>query len=295
MHKGNNITPFRKKGIPIEQKVQVVVDTTSYLTREYAEEHNVNVVPLSYQFEGSLHQEGAPGSFDGFFTRLKNGKDFPRTSQPPVTAFSEVYEAALQGGKEVIAILISSLVSGTYQSASIAADSLSTDKDKVHVIDSKSGAAGVYFLVEKVREYCAASLPVARIVENIRKDITRLRFIIAVPNLEYLARGGRLSTAAAILGNVLHLCPVIGMLNGKLEVLERARGFERAVKKMITHLPEKVEKLAICHAMAPELAAELRDRLAPSYPNNAIELREIGPVMGAHFGPGAIGICCLSE
>lgn len=270
-------------------KIQIITDSTAYFTKEEAEKRNIDVVPLSVNFEGEVITEGFPGEFEQFFEKLKTSQEFPTTSQPSTDAFIKVFERALSDGKEVIAIVISSKLSGTYDNACMAASMLSTDK--ITIIDSETSVSNLRFLVEIAWELAQEGKSRQEIVEIIMREKEKAGIRLTVDNLEYLKRGGRLTGAQAFVGAMLNIKPIISLMEGKLIPVEKVRGKKKAIKSMMDSIPDNVKKISVCHVLNMEEAEELKEILQEKYPNASISVDELGPVVGSHLGPKAIGIC----
>lgn len=270
-------------------KIQIITDSTAYFTKEEAEKRNIDVVPLSVNFEGEVITEGFPGEFEQFFEKLKTSQEFPTTSQPSTDAFIKFFERALSDGKEVIAIVISSKLSGTYDNACMAASMLSTDK--ITIIDSETSVSNFRFLVEIAWELAQEGKSRQEIVEIIMREKEKAGIRLTVDNLEYLKRGGRLTGAQAFVGTMLNIKPIISLMEGKLIPVEKVREKKKAIKSMMDSIPDNVKKISVCHVLDMEEAEELKEILQEKYPNASISVDELGPVVGSHLGPKAIGIC----
>ncbi|SHJ35960.1 EDD domain protein, DegV family [Geosporobacter subterraneus DSM 17957] len=270
-------------------KIQIVTDSTAYIPKEYAQEHNIEIVPLSVNFSGEINDEGFPGEFEEFFQKLKTSSVFPTTSQPSIQAFSSAYEKAIQEGKEIITIVISEKLSGTFNSASVAAQM--TAPDKITVVDSETSASNLRLLVEKAHTWAEDGKCRDEIVEMLEQEKKRMGINITVDTLEYLRKGGRLSSTQAFIGSVLNIRPIIGLVEGKLVPIGKARGKSKAVEMMIANIPAEVKQISICHTLNEEEANELKKIMEEKFRNAWITVDELGPVIGAHLGPKAIGIC----
>ena len=269
--------------------IQIVTDSTAYIPKVYAQEHSIEIVPLSVNFSGETKDEGFPGEFEAFFQKLKTSSDFPTTSQPSIQAFSSVYEKAVNEGKEVIAIVISEKLSGTFNSASVAAEMVAPGK--ITVVDSETSASNLRLLVEKAHTWAQSGKNKTEIVEMLQQEKKRMGINITVDTLEYLKKGGRLSSTQAFIGSVLNIRPIIGLVEGKLVPIGKARGKSKAVEMMIANIPAEVKQISVCHTINEDEANELKKIMEERFRNAWITVDELGPVIGAHLGPKAIGIC----
>jgi DegV family protein with EDD domain len=270
-------------------RVKIVTDSTSYITEEYLKANEITSVPLSVIFQGASSNEGYPGDFEGFFEKLKDSQDFPTTSQPSIQAFYDVFKPAVDNGMEVIAIVLSSKLSGTYNSAMAAAQMCETDK--ITVIDSETCGPSLKFLVEQANQLSMDGKSSNEITQIINKEKKNTGINITVGTLEYLKRGGRLSSTQAFIGTLLNIKPIIAVIDGKLEPIDKVRGKSKAIEAMISNIPQNVKRISICQIQNIEEAEEVRDILKAKFPNAEVSLSELGPVVGAHLGPKALGVC----
>lgn len=268
--------------------IKIVTDSTAYLDRGFAQKHDIEVVPLSIHFEGEATNEGFPGEFDTFFERLSKSKDFPTTSQPPAGAFKAVYEEALSKGQEVIVLTISSKLSGTYNSAVTAASMV--EEGKISVIDSLTTAANLKTLIEMALNLIAQSKNRLEIVAELEAQKRSTGIRLTVGTLEYLKKGGRLSNTEALIGSLLNIKPIIALHDGKLEPVGKVRGRKKAIEKLVEGIPPKAKVINVAQIDALDEALELKQQLHLRFKGAEIAICELGPVVGAHLGPKALGI-----
>ncbi|EOD01394.1 DegV family protein [Caldisalinibacter kiritimatiensis] len=269
--------------------IKIITDSTAYIEKEYAENNGIGIVPLSINFEGNTNKEGFPGEFKDFYNKLVATKDFPTTSQPAIGEFVKVFEEEVKKGNEVIAILISEKLSGTYNTAVTAANMVAPEK--ISVIDSETTVSNLRLLVQQANELAKEGKMRKEILNIINEQKKKSGINLTVETLEYLKRGGRLSGKQALVGNVLNIKPIIALIDGKLESISKVRGKKRAIKKMISNIPEVVESISVCHILNKEEAEKIKNKLKEKFPNAKISIDEIGPVIGSHLGPKALGIC----
>lgn len=270
-------------------RIQIVTDSTAYFSREEAQRLRIRVVPLSVTFSGVTKDEGFPGEFQDFYRQLETSDDFPTTSQPSISAFSEVFEEAIAEGKEIITIVISKELSGTYNSASAAAAEIAPDK--ITVIDSETTVANLKSLVKQAHEMAEKGKSRKEIVEAIEKQKKRMHVNLTVSTLEYLRRGGRLTMAQAAIGNILNVKPIIGLINGRLQPITKVRGSSKAYQYLVDKVPDDSVEISILHVLNSEVAEQLQMKLKEKFPHIPVTIEEIGPVIGSHLGPGAVGVC----
>lgn len=271
------------------RKIQIVTDSTAYFKKEDSNEKNINIVPLSVHFCGSVNKEGFAGEFKDFFDKLENTNEFPTTSQPAVGDFVEAYKKALELGEEIVTIVISSELSGTYNSARLAADIVASDK--ITVIDSKTSAGNLKLLVEIAVQLSEQGLSGKEIEREIIKQRENMNINLTVDTLEYLKRGGRLSNTTAFLGTLLNIKPVIGLVDGRLVPVGKERGKKKAMEAIISMVPENVKRISIAHVQNISEAQQYKIELEKRFSNAITTIDELGPVIGSHIGPKAIGLC----
>lgn len=273
------------------KKIKIITDTTSYITKEFANNNHLSIVQLNYTFDDIIiKKEGFPGEFNEFFEKLERTKLFPTTSQPSAGDFLVEFEKAFREGyDEIIAILLSSKVSGTYNSGVLAKNML--EDKRITIIDSIQAASNLRFLVEDALNMVKAGNTREEIVECLENKKNNMEVYLTVGTLEYLRRGGRLSGLQSTIGEVLNIKPIIQLKDGELKLLERVRGKNKAINTIIEKVPENVERIGICHILNEEEASKIKKSLESKFPKAIVTIDELGPVVGCHLGPATIGIC----
>jgi DegV family protein with EDD domain len=273
--------------------VRIVTDSTADLTKEQQQAAGITVVPLNVHFGDQVFRDHVDLTADEFFGRLKASAQLPRTSQPSVGVFEEAYRTLQQSGDEIVSVHLSSKVSGTYNSALMAAKAV--DEHAIEVVDSLSTSMALGFMALEGARLARAGRDRATIAERLRALVTKARVICVVDTLTYLERGGRIGKARALLGSLLNVKPILQLKDGEVVPVGRARGRPQALNKLVELLERDghVSQLAIMHGAAQADAEQLRERVAASYPGLDILLTEIGAVLGTHTGPGVIGFTYL--
>jgi DegV family protein with EDD domain len=269
--------------------VKIITDSTSYLEKDYIEKENITVVPLHYIFDEQEYREGFPGEFGEFYRKLENTKFFPTTSQPAAGDFFDAYNEAFKEHDEVIAIVLSSKISGTYASA-VLADGMLEDK-KVTIVDSHASAAALRYLVEDAVEMSKEGLNAAAIASELNERKKKLDILVTPETLEYLSRGGRMSSLQSSIGNLLNIKPIIRLVDGELKLAEKARGRNKALAKIIKMVKDDVKRISVCHIMNLEEAKVMAEDLKNQYPDAVVTIDELGPVIGSHLGPKTLALC----
>jgi DegV family protein with EDD domain len=270
-------------------KIQIVTDSTAYLTKDEIKEYNIKVVPLIVHFQGQDDYEGLPGEFEEFFDKLKKSEDFPSTSQPSAGAFAKIFQDAVDQGQEVVAILMSSKLSGTYNSAILGADIV--DSDKITVIDSETAVANLKHMVIQAQKMALQGKGRQEIVDYVEGQKTKMGIYLTVETLNYLKKGGRLSSTQAFMGSILNVKPILKLEDGVIKPVGKVRGKKKAIEMMLENVPEAAKTIYIPHIFNEQEAGEVKEILQERLPNARIELTELGPVIGAHLGPKAMGVC----
>lgn len=274
--------------------LRIVIDSTTDILPHQAARLGVEVIPLQVTFEdGEIFRDGLDLTPDEFYTKLAACNKLPLTSQPSPELFMNAFEAAQQAGDEVIAILLSSKVSGTYQSAKIAADTVGYNK--VHVVDGTSATLGNQLLVHLALQLRRQGLAAADILPILEKEKHKVRILAVVDDLKYFRKGGRLSGAEAFAGSLLGIKPVICVKNGEVSLAGKARGMPGAYVALFKMIEQEggldAAKEYIVGYTAHRRAAEPIVRYTTANLGlNAPQVCHIGTVIGTHAGPGAAGI-----
>jgi DegV family protein with EDD domain len=274
--------------------VRIVTDSTADLTPEQQQAAGITVVPLNVHFGDQVFRDHMDLSTDEFFRRLKASPQLPRTSQPSVGAFEEAYRALREGGDEIVSVHLSSRVSGTYNSALMAAQSVG--KEAIDVVDSLSTSMALGFMALEGAKLARAGRDRPAVAQRLRELVPKARVTCVVDTLTYLERGGRIGKARALLGSLLNVKPILQLKDGEVVPVGRARGRAQALNRLVELLERdgKLSQLAIMHGAARADAEQLRDRVASSYPSLDILVTETGAVLGTHTGPGVIGFTYLA-
>lgn len=272
--------------------VAIVTDSTADLPSDLTEVLGLRVVPMSVSFGEADFISRITISDEEFYARLPEATELPSTSQPAPAWFEEAYgDAADDGHREVVSIHVSAELSGTCDLARrVGADAEPT----VHVVDSRQVGGGLALQVltaHRVATEGGSSGDIIAAADAVRE---RTASFSVVDTLEYMKKGGRLTGAQAIVGSVLRVKPLLHIVDGRVEVRERTRTWSRALDRLATLVAEHLEgapaHVIVTHALAPDRAADLWDRL-----EREVDIQErleavIGPVVGTHTGPGALSI-----
>ena len=274
--------------------VAIVTDSTADLPPELTASRSITVVPLTLNFDGKSLLDGVDIRPDEFYRRLPSVTTHPTTSQPSVGRFAEAYSSLLADHDAVVSIHISEKLSGTYSSARQAAEM--TDPKRVRVVDSEKVSMSLG-LITLVASSMASGGAEAETIEAKVLDMRQhVQTYFSVATLEFLRRGGRIGRANALLGSVLQVKPVLCIRDGLVTPLERVRTFERALTRVIELARELDHGKGVCvivgHADAEADAERVARELKPIA--DTLMIQPLGPVVGAHAGPGVVGVGCYS-
>ena len=278
-------------------RIALVTDSTASLPPEVAEEHGIIVVPLQVVIGGTSYDEGVEGGAtpETVAAALREWKPVS-TSRPTPAAMLEVYEkAAATGATAIVSIHVSSELSGTYESAQLAAKVAPVP---VTTVDSRTLGMATGFAVLSAADVLAAGGTAEEAAETARRQTASSTSLFYVDTLEYLRRGGRIGAAAALLGSALSVKPLLTLENGRVGMLEKVRTAGRALSRLeelaVAAAGDVAIDVAVAHLANPEraelLAEHLRRRLATNLADREVVVGEVGAVIGAHVGPGMVAV-----
>src|SRR6266511_5515665 len=280
-------------------KVALVTDSTTYMPPELVKKYNISVAPQLLIWGDQTYKDGVDIESREFFTRLKTAKVMPTTSQVTVISFQEIFQDLVDKGFEVLALLVSSRLSGTIQSAMQARDLMSLARDKVHVVDSQSVAMALGFQALAVARAIESGASLNEAIALAEKSYEYTGVFFAVDTLEFLHRGGRIGGAQRFIGSALNMKPILAIQDGRVEGIDRIRTKNKAQERVLELTIEKVAgrtpvRLATLHANAPEEAKALLSRAEQAL--NPVEsiFTEVSPTVGTHAGPGTVGLAFMA-
>lgn len=277
------------------QKVAIVTDSTAYLPPEVQERFRIPVVPLNVLWGEELLKDGVDIDPSAFYQRLQSAKVMPTTSQPSAGEFVDFFRQAAEEKRTdtLVGVFISSALSGTVDSAKMAQEML--DDLRVRVVDSRSTSMGLGFQAMAAAEAAQAGASVEEILDAIRQVQYRLQVLFVVDTLEFLHRGGRIGGAKRYLGTALKIKPLLELEDGKIEAVEQVRTKKKALARLLELAAERkgqspVARAAVIHANALEECLALKDEAWALLEPGEIYVSEVSPVIGAHTGPGTLGL-----
>lgn len=276
--------------------VKILVDSASDFLKEEIEERQMELIPISISIGEQIYMDGVNLDRSRFYQMLMESKEFPKTSQPSPQAFLDIFECAKKQGDSLVCILLSSALSGTFQSAVLAKNMV--QYDEIYLIDSRSASVPIKVMADyacRLRDEGLSAREIARNVEDIKPKV---RLLAALDTLEYLARGGRLSRGAAVLGDVANIKPIITLSEeGEVKVLGKALGRNKAIHHLMQHLEEfeinPEFPLYTIYTYGAENCSRLEEHLAEQNEGSGCVFRgrmQVGPTIGTHIGPEAFGV-----
>jgi DegV family protein with EDD domain len=278
-------------------RVAVVTDSACDLPDPILEELNIHFVPLRVHFgmENSLDRVTIRAS--EFYARFAVERQYPKTSQPPAADFRQLYESLAEHHGSIVSIHLSGALSGTFQAAVNAARGI--PDTEILEVDSKNASIAEGLVVRAAAEAIRDGASAAEAAQIAREAATRVRLYVAVPTIEHLVRGGRVSAGKGKLARLLHLLPVLTIgPDGKADSCGMAFGYRAAIRKMMRLLftaagPGDRQRFGVVHGDALEQADALAREIRGRYPSSDVMILECSPVLGAHGGPGALGVAVL--
>jgi len=290
-----------------EELVRVVTDSTCDLPPEVARAHGIDVLPVLVLFGDRVYHDGVDLKAKEFYDLLEKGPVHPRTNPTPKADFLDLYRS-LAPRKDIVSIHISEKLSQTVVHAREAAEEglpqfqaarseeLQGDAERVslRVVDSHSASLGMGMLVLFAARMARRGIEPDAIVDRLEAMRDRVHVLFAVDTLEYLARGGRIGKARAVMGNLLGIKPILGVVDGEIVPVDRVRGGRAAHPRLIELFRERVDPqrpvmVTVAHAKAPVWADRLRGLIEKTFQVKEILIAEMGPVVVANAGPGTVG------
>ncbi len=279
----------------------VVCDTTAYLPTELATESELEVISLYVSIDGEQQPEAEVGDYGMFFERLRASDNGATTSQPSIGDFVSVYEPLLEAGRDVVSIHISSGISGTCEAAGQARERLVAEGkggERIHIFDSRSACGGTGLCALAASAAAAGGGDGETVLARAQRARGELKMWFAVDTLEYLRRGGRIGGARAWIGSALKIKPIL-TLEEQVTPIERVRTRARSLERLREYARERHESgrdaWVVQHIQDHETANGLVDDCREIFGCEPVFVSEVGPVIGAHVGPGLIGVGSVTK
>ncbi len=272
-------------------KTAIVTDSTAYLPADVREKYNIHMIPLQVTFGLESFEEERELTVDEFYR--KSESEMPKTSQPPIGEFINLFKRLSENYDEIVTIHLSSGISGTFAGA-IQAGELA-EKTEVYAFDSEISCAMQEFYALKAAEMANSGSNAKAILEELEKMKETMKGYFMVEDLKHLQRGGRLSGAQALVGGMLQIKPLLHFKETKIVPFEKIRTRKKAMNRMVYLLQEDVRsgdqfKATIIHANREEDATDWKKELEQQFPSVEFDISYFGPVIGVHLGEGSMGL-----
>ncbi|MBB6453010.1 DegV family protein with EDD domain [Salirhabdus euzebyi] len=281
--------------------VKIFTDSACDLPISTYEQYDIEMVPLTVHLNDQDYLDSKTIEASTVYQAMREGAA-PKTSQVTPEAFQQAFSTYVDKGQPCVYIGFSSELSGTFQSAHIAQQQLMEEHPdaNVHVFDTKCASLGQGLVVLRAAQLAKEGASVDEILDTVKHHATHMEHIFTVDNLEYLQRGGRVSKAAAFVGGLLQIKPLLHVDEGKLIPLEKIRGAKKVLKRMFEVMEERGQDIsnqvvAISHADADEQAEKLASLIQDKYEPKEIVINNIGAAIGAHVGPGTMSLFFLND
>jgi DegV family protein with EDD domain len=279
--------------------VVIVTDSTAGIPEPVRGQLPITVIPLHLLWGKDDLRDGVDITPKAFYERLERDPQLPHTSQVPPEEFKQVYSRLLDEGKDVLSIQISSKVSATYSSAMVAQEEIGSEH--VEVLDSQSSSMGMGFAVLAAARAAQAGQSLEEVKQTAQQALDNSGILFVVRTLDYLAKGGRIGGAAALLGSLLQIKPVLTAKDGLVEVAAQVRTWSKSLDRLVDLVQQRVIgkkpiHLAVLHANAETEAHGLLDKVEHLVGMDRVcevITSHITPVLGTHFGPGTLAIAYM--
>lgn len=274
-------------------KACIVTDSTADIPGGLRRELGIEMVPLNVHFGDEVLKDQVEIDHDGFWAKLQQSPVHPRTSQPAPGEFLAVYRRLAADGRPIVSMHISSQLSGTFNSAQIAAGM--ADGARIELVDTRSASLGVGLLAIEGARMAQRGASAAEIAAYAREAAARMQIFFGVDTLEFLARNGRIGKARALLGGLLNIKPILKVEDGLVHPADKVRGKSRVLPRVLELLEERIPtgrrvRMAVLHANVPEDAAAWVSAIKERYDVAEHLVAPIGPVIAVHAGPGVVGV-----
>jgi len=279
------------------KEVVVVTDSSANVPAHLAEQLNIRIVPILLALNGQSFRDGVDITAGDVYRWLRTSKQLPTTSAPSIGDFLRVYASAAQEASGIVSIHLSPKLSATYSTA-LAASQL-IDATPIRVVNCQTVAMGQGFVALEAARVAASGADLDAVVARAEEVASKMTVLATIDTLEYLYRGGRIGGAAALLGTLLQIKPILFVADGYVDVFSRPRTKSKALRTILNQVAKEADgqplHAAILHAGVPEEAEALRQQVATRFSCTELYVTEMTPVMGAHTGPGVLGIIFYTD
>jgi len=277
--------------------VKIVTDSTSDIPPKIAHELGITVIPLYVHFGTEVYRDGVDLSAAEFYQKLVTGKSLPTTSTISPGEFTGLCDTLAEQTDEILAIVISSKLSATYDAAMQGRELRKRKDCRVEVIDSQLVSMALGLIVIAAAKEAQAGKSLEQVVDMVKRASSKVHVRMAFDTLEYLRKGGRIGKAEAFLGTLLSFKPILSVKEGVATPVARERTRGRAIEHLQRFASgfTNIKEMAVEYTTTPEEATALARYLDPVFPKERIYLSTVGSVIGTHLGPGALGVAILEE
>lgn len=274
-----------------QRRVAIVTDSTSDLPRDVQSVMGISVIPLNVHFGDETYRDQVDLSTDAFFDKLATAPALPTTSQPSAGTFETAFRGLAAEHQAIVCVTISGKLSGTLQSAKIAAEAVA-ETIPVEIVDSRSVTYALGFQAIRAAGLARQGHDASSIAATLRAESGTYEVVFFVETLEHLRRGGRIGKAAQLVGSLLQLKPLLRLDEGQIVPFERTRTRSRALKALEDFALDLrgIDQLAVIYNTTPDDAARLKETLVSLVAGVDIPVIQFGPVVATHIGPGVVGL-----
>ena len=273
--------------------LKIVMDSAGEIPEEWRLEYDVEVIPVNIQFENKTYQQGVDLSNDDFYRLADSSRVIPKTSQPTPQQFVEFYKRIAKAGDTVLSLHVTGKLSGTFNSAVLAAQEL---KNKLNIIpfDSGSGSAALGFMCKEGRQLERAGATIHAILARLNAIRQNVNVVLTLDTLEYARRSGRVKALPAALAALINIKPIIILKDGALDMKERVRTRQRAINRVLEIIHQRADNqlvnVAVVHSQSLEAARQLMQKVKETLRVNEAIISDLSIGVAANLGPGTIGI-----
>lgn len=275
--------------------VKIITDSTSYIDEKIIKDYDISVISLNIAFKDISFKEVEVDNTT-FYKRIDEKEEIPKSSQPSLGEMYETFLNLIKENNDVVGIFISSEMSGTYSSALLAKDMVLKEypNAKIEIIDSRSNCMQLGFSVIEAAKEAKKGSSIEVVTKTAKDNMKKSRFLFIPDTLEYLKKGGRIGEAKALIGRVLKIIPILTVVDGETTIFNKVRTKKKAVNEMINVFLQDIKKykfgnIVVHHINCEGEAKEIADTIK-SFIGKDINICPIGPVIGTHVGPGAVGL-----
>lgn len=273
--------------------LRIVMDGAGDLPREWIKEYQIDVIPINIHFGEQAYLQGIDLSNDGFYELAEQGSGIPQTSQPSPAQFIEFYRRIAQKGDTILSVHVTSKLSGTFESALLAARQLA-EEFVIVPFDSASGSAAMGYMCREARLLARQGAPLEKIRTRLDFISRQVEIILTLDRLEYARRSGRVKALQAALASLLDVKPVVVLRHGILHMADRVRTRHRALEHVVETMRQRMEgrpvNVAVVHARDPQAAEWLAERVSQALPVCELIRTDLSIAVAANLGPGTVGV-----